>query len=943
MSTLSPFHIISKLGCTAASSSKFGRTRIIPTKRKNFVLPYEPTHTSMSVDRFTALCTSLLEGFYYLGNQRPLPEGCRWTTLDGKQFVTVPVMHGNPIPTIAPFTVVGHVATNLKNTGLLGSWSRNSKFSPETTRHTFQIGPPIGHVFQQDWAPAMLRVKELQLAGSNNSRKVQYLFVHENVAPVDCILRAGAQDLEDGEDNKGLKDAIPRGKEDDPAWIDIVDTKNFSQFPLYDIDGELIPLRCWHFAPTDPYSFAADIKRVDILLPAHKSTLPMSLPPTPPKTPKASMTDPTPDCPAHHVQALYMMPHENVATGRTNFTASSSPQTPTHTTHHSNTLEGTPTTTYLSPTGTATSMSPDDAQYCYRLYSPTLTPSVNQQTTVQRSPPDEFTMKYPARTNHQPMDTWYNTTYEGNREPVLTSNLGPPFEHVYQPPDVSDSVNNAPSEWTPPAISAHVGGFDAMEGANRNDIETIMQQESRTNATLSISNDINGTGEELHPNHINKTGIVTTIPNVKQYDNTGSHDGDITKNHDLPPFSTWPGPTQDLLLRGLDPTDLHHFGLVNRQWYQVTKSFQRRAYKRSKTLDHYFDEHQQKYLQLFQAKTGALLAGEPVDCFFARENNEGELVIIVPIVDVMALGCWLAFNSFCYDARRNPLQSFPKTVKDEMHRVHKATERLPASTCTFHFTKDRCPARGGSPISVAIVSATCAPMEVVLNAPLSDGMCFFTHTNAIALFPYCSYVHKETLEITGNLDIQPHYCLNGSIHRKWFDSVDAIDASHRRSEFASHRIRFVGDDNCFIVALEAPPSVALIPDFVFITSWEMDYTMRDPSLKFEVIRGPSRRYYCIAQAEMFRWEAHNHNSVMRTDATLSAMLHSAKWPRAFNLLQTAAGELLTRIFHHHNAQWDFPLHRQGLLYNTDGGIDKVPVPVVPQVNDPVQTTVMHWL
>lgn len=35
---------------------------------------------------------------------------------------------------------------------------------------------------------------------------------------------------------------------------------------------------------------------------------------------------------------------------------------------------------------------------------------------------------------------------------------------------------------------------------------------------------------------------------------------------------------------------------------------------------------------------------------------------------------------------------------------------------------------------------------------------------------------------------------------------------------------------------------------------------------------------------------------------------------------------------------DFPLHRQGLLYNIDGGIDKVPVPVVPQLNDPVATT-----
>ncbi|KAH7879933.1 uncharacterized protein C8R40DRAFT_1066087 [Lentinula edodes] len=42
------------------------------------------------------------------------------------------------------------------------------------------------------------------------------------------------------------------------------------------------------------------------------------------------------------------------------------------------------------------------------------------------------------------------------------------------------------------------------------------------------------------------------------------------------------------------------------------------------------------------------------------------------------------------------------------------------------------------------------------------------------------------------------------------------------------------------------------------------------------------------------------------------------------------------FFYEHST--DFPLHRQGLLYNTDGGIDKVPVPVVPQVNDPVQIT-----
>ncbi|KAH7879934.1 uncharacterized protein C8R40DRAFT_1066088 [Lentinula edodes] len=489
------------------------------------------------------------------------------------------------------------------------------------------------------------------------------------------------------------------------------------------------------------------------------------------------------------------MPPENLATGGTNFTGSSSPRTPTRTAHHSNTLEATPTATYLSPTGTATSMSPDDPQYRYGMYSPTPTPCPSEQMTAQRSPPDEFTLQYPTGTNHLAMDTWYNTTYVGNEQPVLTPNLGPPFEDVSRPP---------------------------------NDSPTLKDTRTRDPSK------------------------VTTL-------------------RDISPFSTWPGPTQDSLLRGFDPTDLHRFGLVNREWYQVSKSFQKRAYNRSKTLDHYFNEHEQKFLQLFQAKTGALLAGEPVDRFFARENNEGELVIIVSIVDVMALGCWLAFNGFRCDPRRNPQQSFTKTVRDEMHRVHETTDCLPASTCTFHFTKERCATTGVGPISVGIVSATCAPMEVVLNVPLSDGMCFFTHTNAIALFPYCSYVRKETLEITAKDDVEPHYCLNGSMRRKWVDSVHAIDALDRRSEFASHRVRFVGDDNCFIVALEVPPSVASIPDFVFITSWEIDYTMRDPSLKFEVIRGPSCRYYCIAQAEMSKW--------------------------------TAAGDLLVGLFHRHNTQW----------------------------------------
>lgn len=83
-----------------------------------------------------------------------------------------------------------------------------------------------------------------------------------------------------------------------------METKTFADFPLYDESGDLVPLRrvrptiagatvlltfsfrCWRFEPTDPFSFAADVERVDVLIPA---IVRLSLPPTPPKTPQRSM------------------------------------------------------------------------------------------------------------------------------------------------------------------------------------------------------------------------------------------------------------------------------------------------------------------------------------------------------------------------------------------------------------------------------------------------------------------------------------------------------------------------------------------------------------------------------------------------------------------------------------------------------------------------------
>ncbi|KAJ3896355.1 hypothetical protein GG344DRAFT_72188 [Lentinula edodes] len=381
----------------------------------------------MSQRNMTTLQSTLKEGFYYLGNQRPLPEGCAWMSLDGKQMFSAGVTSENSAPTVIPFTVVGHVATNLNNTGLLGTWSRNSKFGPSTARRTFQLGPPLDLGFRRDWAPAMARLKELQLAGANNSRKVQYLFVHENVPPQDCILRAGARvfrDVDDGEDNQGVRDAVPKDKKDHPAWIDIMETKTFADFPLYDESGDLVPLRrvrptiagatmlltfsfrCWRFEPTDPFSFAADVERVDVLIPA---IVRLSLPPTPPKTPQRSMRGVTP---GHRVQALYTIEGENGLEVPTNVNSYGAPQTPPNKLAFMSMSPQSIGTMATSPSPVPgpgdipTSGKNVEQQYLQYRNCPT-SPLSEQATSERRGGSQALQPQYPLPTG-DPTSTWFN-------------------------------------------------------------------------------------------------------------------------------------------------------------------------------------------------------------------------------------------------------------------------------------------------------------------------------------------------------------------------------------------------------------------------------------------------------------------------------------------------------------------------------------------------------
>ncbi|KIK63683.1 hypothetical protein GYMLUDRAFT_57351 [Collybiopsis luxurians FD-317 M1] len=280
--------------------------------------------------------TELAAAMFYLGNKRPLPGGCAWFELDRVKTFCVAPRSGEDIPVAVPFTIVGRVSTNLNNTGVFGGWSATGPFPLHRSRRTFHLGPPLSGVLRADWPVAIANLKSIQAQVTQNTKKVRYLFVNETSTPMESILRVGSkvfrvtkvictlrgcliiilfQDLAQDEGIDGscyvsnliichglhiafsiesLASLIPLSHRQDPSWQSISETKALQDFPVYDEKAELIPLRrvknsisgaivkvtfslrSWRYNSNDPFSFAADVSKVEILQRALHTT-PVSL------------------------------------------------------------------------------------------------------------------------------------------------------------------------------------------------------------------------------------------------------------------------------------------------------------------------------------------------------------------------------------------------------------------------------------------------------------------------------------------------------------------------------------------------------------------------------------------------------------------------------------------------------------------------------------------
>ncbi|KAH7867868.1 uncharacterized protein C8R40DRAFT_1178533 [Lentinula edodes] len=257
---------------------------------------------------YSRLKVTLQGHYYYLRREGPLPEGCGWFTLNEKKTYCAPLMAGQDTPTTVPFQIVGWVGTNLNNTGIFGGWSPTGQYAPGSSRRTFQLGPPLSGVFRDNWTAAITKLKEVQTAGANNTRKVRYLFVHENVPPLDSLIRLGCKvfcDLDEGEGpDELLSLSIPADKKGNAEWVEIKQT-NIAGATVRMTFG----LRCWRFNPNEPFSFAADIVRIDLLSTPHEDCGPrIGFPVTPPIIPQRGLTSSNPGhTPSYRSQPLFAL------------------------------------------------------------------------------------------------------------------------------------------------------------------------------------------------------------------------------------------------------------------------------------------------------------------------------------------------------------------------------------------------------------------------------------------------------------------------------------------------------------------------------------------------------------------------------------------------------------------------------------------------------------
>ncbi|KAJ4463315.1 hypothetical protein C8J55DRAFT_567696 [Lentinula edodes] len=263
--------------------------------------------TNMTPIDYPRLKATLQGHYYYLRREGPLPEGCGWFTLNEKKTYCAPLMVGQDTPTTVPFQIVGWVGTNLNNTGIFG-WSPTGQYAPGSSRHTFQLRPPLSGVFRDNWTAAIPKLKEVQTAGANNTRKVRYIFVHENVPPLDSLIRLGCKvfcDLDEGEGpDELLSSSIPADKKGNAEWVEIKQT-NIADATVCMTFG----LRCWCFNLNEPFSFAADIVRIDLLSTPHEDCGPcIGFPVTPPIIPQRGLTSSNPGhTPSYRSQPLFAL------------------------------------------------------------------------------------------------------------------------------------------------------------------------------------------------------------------------------------------------------------------------------------------------------------------------------------------------------------------------------------------------------------------------------------------------------------------------------------------------------------------------------------------------------------------------------------------------------------------------------------------------------------
>ncbi|KAK2464967.1 hypothetical protein APHAL10511_003043 [Amanita phalloides] len=299
------------------------------------------------------------------------------------------------------------------------------------------------------------------------------------------------------------------------------------------------------------------------------------------------------------------------------------------------------------------------------------------------------------------------------------------------------------------------------------------------------------------------------------------------------------------------PVDLIHFGQISQTARKAVTNYNRLAFDIIRLLSPYFSDEEIKSFRQLQLFTGTVISGSTAVQLFGRTTYpKSDLDIYVEHRYCRDVAWWLTSVGYKYNpTRRGQPISFIEAFKASKTEEGAEEEQSEQSEYALGVENVFDFVRAGSERKVQLISATCCPMEVILNYHSTCVMNVITHNMAYSLFPYATFQQHRAL-VCGPSGEKRSWAHEKYRERGWEVEpyIDIDEMMSIRSDFIFGR-RWVGDGRCWMIPLqpylsEYAETEGVVRDRITSNSWMIVHPNQANSEMF-FISTPPRQEFCL--------------------------------------------------------------------------------------------------